>query len=257
MSLLFRWLGVAGVELVAGEHVLVIDPFFTRPSLKGFIFPVLSDAALVAEKLPACDALLVTHPHWDHLLDVAEVVRQTKACVFGSSNTCQLLRLQGVPDSRISEVRPGDRLTQGPFEVEVVNGQHSWIPLQRFFNGNLTPGLHTPLRLQDYRMDICLGFCISVMDKRILICAAQPQPAEVLFVVAQETQQYYLQLFKDIQPSTVIPIHWDNFLRPLSKPLQRFSRPGRMPLWQLTMLVRKASPSATVIIPEIFKQYEL
>ena len=31
MSLKFRWLGVAGIELKAGEQVLVIDPFITRP----------------------------------------------------------------------------------------------------------------------------------------------------------------------------------------------------------------------------------
>jgi L-ascorbate metabolism protein UlaG (beta-lactamase superfamily) len=32
MSLTFRWLGVAGIELKTGEQILAIDPFLTRPS---------------------------------------------------------------------------------------------------------------------------------------------------------------------------------------------------------------------------------
>jgi L-ascorbate metabolism protein UlaG (beta-lactamase superfamily) len=257
MSLRFRWLGVAGIELKAGDQVLAIDPFFTRPSLLGLIRPVTSDAKLVSEKLPSCNVVLVTHSHWDHLLDVAEVVRHTHAMILGSVNTCQLLRLLGVPEQLVKEVHAGDKLSLGAFKVEVIPGQHSSFPLGWVFNGSLKPGLQPPLRLQDYRMDVCLGYCITVMDVRVLICAAQPQPAEVLFIVAQETRPYYLSLFKGVQPNTVFPIHWDDFTRPLSKPLRRFNRPGRMKLWQVTMLTRQVLPRAKVIIPRIFKEYPL
>jgi len=257
MSLRFRWLGVAGVELQADDQVLAIDPFFTRPSLKGLVQPVRTNANLVAEKMPSCDYILVTHSHWDHLLDVPELMRQTSSQAFGSANTCQLLRLQGVPESSINEVQVGARLSLGVFNVEVIAGQHSRIPFGWIFNGSLKPRLHPPLRLQDYRMDMCLGYCISVMGMRVLVCAAQPQPAEVLFVVAQETPPYYMRLFRDVQPRTIVPIHWDNFLRPLSKPLHRFTRPGRMSLGRLTRLAYAILPEANVIIPEIFKQYPL
>ncbi|HEX9089922.1 MAG TPA: MBL fold metallo-hydrolase [Anaerolineales bacterium] len=257
MNLSFRWLGVAGLELRANDQVLAIDPFFTRPSLKGLVRPVRMNANLVAEKMPSCDYVLVTHSHWDHLFDVPGLMRQTNAKACGSANTCQLLRLHGVEESRILEVKVGERISLGVFNVDVIAGQHSRIPFGWIFNGGLNPNLRPPLRLQDYRMDECLGYCITVMGMRVLVCAAHPQPAETLFVVAQESHQYYMHLFREVQPHTVVLTHWDNFLRPLSKPLHRFTRPGRMPLWRLTRLAQNILPKATVIIPEIFKHYPL
>lgn len=257
MSLNFRWLGVAGVELKAGNQILAIDPFFTRPSLRGFFRPVNPDPVLIAKKLPVCNYVLVTHSHWDHLMDVPEVVRHTDAIAFGSPNTCQLMRIQGVPETHVKEVNTGDRISLGAFKVEVVPGRHSWIPFARVFNGSLKADLKPPLRLQDYRMDICLGYCINVMGMRLLICAANPQGAQALFIVAQEPKRYYLELFRGVQPHTVVFIHWDNFLQPLGKSQTRFTRPGRMALWHLAMLARNELPHARVIIPEIFRSYQL
>jgi L-ascorbate metabolism protein UlaG (beta-lactamase superfamily) len=257
VSLTFRWLGVAGVELEAGGQVLALDPFFTRPSVVEMLRPVRPDPSLAAEKLPECNIVLVTHSHYDHLLDVPEVLRATGAVAYSSLNTCQLLRLLGVPAPQVHEIRVGDKISLGAFKVEVIAGQHSLIPFGSIFNGRLRPGLHPPLHVQDYRMDVCLGYCITVMGSRLLVCAAEPQPAEILFAVAQESKGYYLRLFKGVQPHTFIPIHWDNFTRPLGKPLRRFTRPGRLPLWQLTRLARQTLPQVNVIIPEIFREYSV
>ncbi len=257
MSLTFRWLGVAGVELKAGDQVLVLDPFFTRPSLVQLLQPIHPDPSLAADKLPACNFVLVTHSHYDHLMDVPDVLRHTGAVAYGSANTCQLLRLLGVPEAQLNEVRVGDMLSLGAYRVQVIHGQHSLIPFRWIFNGSLRPGLEPPLRVQDYRMDICLGYSISVMGSSLLVCAAEPQPVDILFAIAQESRKYYLKLFKEVQPHTFIPIHWDNFTRPLSSPLRRFSRPGRLHLWQITRLARQVLPNLKVIIPEIFKEYSL
>jgi hypothetical protein len=95
------------------------------------------------------------------------------------------------------------------------------------------------------------------MAERVLVCAANPQPAGVVFAVAQETQGYYLSLLKEAQPHTLVPIHWDNFLRPLDKPLQQFTRPGRMPPWKIAMLARATIPGIRIVIPEMFREYRL
>ena len=100
--------------------------------------------------------------HYDHLLDVPEVLRHSGAAAYGSPNTCQLLRLLGYPASQVHEISVGDKLSLGAFKVEVIPGQHSPIPFGWIFNGSLRPGLQPPLRVQDYRMDVCLGYCITV-----------------------------------------------------------------------------------------------
>ena len=257
MSLTFRWLGVAGVELKAGDQVLSIDPFFTRPSLKGFLKPVIPNVRLIAEKLPVCHSLLVTHSHWDHLMDVPGALRQTGALAHGSANTCQLLHLLGVPDLQVKEIQVGDKLSLGAFKVDVIEGQHSWIPFSRWLNGRLPPGLQPPLRFQDYRMDVCLGYHIQICGTRVLVCAAKSQPADVLFVVAQELKEYYQSIFQGVHPHTIVPIYWDNFLRSLNKPIRRFTRPGRMNLPNIARLAERTLPQVKMIIPEMFREYTL
>lgn len=257
MSLTFRWLGVAGVALESSGQILAIDPFFTRPTLLQMLRPLVSNSTLAAEKLPECQYVLVTHSHYDHLLDVAGIVRHSGAAAFGSPNTCQLLRLLGISSSQVHEVSVGDHLALGGFEVEVIRGQHSSIPFGQIFNGKLQPGLQPPLRVWDYRMDVCLGYFITVQDVRLLVCAVNPQPADVLFVVAQEPKEYYLRLFQGTQPSTFVPIHWDNFTRPLDEPLRRFTRPGRLSLEQLVNLAQQSVPRVKVVVPELFREYPL
>jgi L-ascorbate metabolism protein UlaG (beta-lactamase superfamily) len=257
MNLTFRWLGVAGLELKAGGQVLAIDPFFTRPSLFSMLRPVSPDDSLVTEKLPKCDYVLVTHAHYDHLMDVPLVLQQTGAVAYGSVNTCRLLRLLGIPGTQVHEIHIFDKLSLGAFKVEVIAGQHSQIPLGSMFNGQLKAGLHPPLHVQDYRMDVCLGYAIKVLGETLLVCAREPQPAGVLFAVAQEPTGYYLRLFKGVNPHTFIPIHWDNFTRPLTRPLRRLARPGRLQLWQLTRLARQSLPHVKVLIPQIFQEYTL
>jgi hypothetical protein len=257
MSLTFRWLGAAGLELKDGEQVLALDPFFTRPSIGRMLHPLVSNTRLVREKLPDCHFVLVTHAHYDHLMDVPIVLQYSGAVAYGSANTCQLLRFMGTPVPQVHEVHPGDQFSLGDFSVQVIPGQHSRIPLGRLFNGQLSSHLKPPLHVQDYRMDVCLGYCITVREKRLLVCAAEPQPAEVLFAVAQESRQYYQKLLQGTRPQLFVPIHWDNFTRPLNRPLSRFTRPGRMTLRQITCWAQKTLPEVKVIIPEVFRKYPL
>jgi hypothetical protein len=95
------------------------------------------------------------------------------------------------------------------------------------------------------------------MGTRLLVCAARPQPADVLFTVAQEPRVFYLELFKGVHPHTFVLIHWDNFTRSLNKPLRKFTRPGRMQIWQITRLARQTLSRVKVIIPEIFRKYAI
>jgi hypothetical protein len=113
------------------------------------------------------------------------------------------------------------------------------------------------LHFWDYRMDVCLGYRITVMGTRLLVCASQPLPADILFAVSQETTSYYRQLFEGVRPRVFVPIHWDDFTRPLSRPLRRLTRPGRPKLWQVTRLARRLLPGVQVIIPELFREYTL
>jgi L-ascorbate metabolism protein UlaG (beta-lactamase superfamily) len=257
LSLTYRWLGTAGLVLQVGNQRLAVDPFFSRPSPLQLLQPLKSNPNLVKQYLPECDFVLVTHSHYDHLMDVPALIQQTDAKVNGSENTSLLLNAVGVPPARVHQVEVGDRLSLGEFEVEVIQGQHSPIPLGWLFNGRLEANLNPPRFAWDYKMDVCLGYRITVHGTRFLVCAAEPQPADVLFLVAQEPLEYYTRLLSGVQPKRVVPIHWDDFTRPLNRPQRRFTRPGRISVDRLSALVHQIMPVCQVSLPSLFIDYPL
>jgi glyoxylase-like metal-dependent hydrolase (beta-lactamase superfamily II) len=118
----FRWLGAAGIELVFPDQVIVIDPYFSRiPTWKLWLGRVTPDRALIADKLRRCDLLLVTHAHFDHIMDVPQIVHNTGAMVAGSANSCSLLEAFGHSRRPDFYRRGSDRRAQGQ------TSQDPWI----------------------------------------------------------------------------------------------------------------------------------
>ena len=265
-----RWLGVAGIELRLNEHILVIDPFVTRPPFRRMLWGrIRSDSGLVATTVPYGDFVLVSHTHWDHVMDVPAVIEQTSATAYGSPNTCQLLTILGVPEEHLHEIKVGDQLTLGMFQVAILQAEHRLVLGRPFATGSLAPNLHPPLRMRDYRMDTCFSFLIEVDGLRFLDWSSEQAHlaplADVLFVKPLRKPAYYQALLGVVQPRIVIPIHWDDFMRPLSRPLRpmlksprlAFQPLARVDLTAFSQLIKRIAPKMQVFFPEIFHLYEL
>jgi L-ascorbate metabolism protein UlaG (beta-lactamase superfamily) len=267
-DLKFRWLGVAGVELDIGDQVLAIDPFVTRPRLRclcgGRVVP---NADVIADRLPRCDHVLVTHAHWDHIMDVPELACQTGSTVLGSTNTCRLMAVCGVPEAQIRRVQAGDSLGLGRFQIDVLPGEHMWLP--GFGSGLVAPALHPPLRLRDYRMDECFSFLIAARGWRVLVwhsIRAEKAPrADILFVGPTDLSASGEALLAAVQPQLIVPVHWDDPFRPLARPvrpffeLRRWALPPvrRIDLNRFAERVRAVVPEAHTFVPEVFRTYAL
>ena len=267
-SISFRWLGVAGLEFSANNHVILIDPYFTRFTLwKTFFGRVQPNSELVAEKIKHCEFVLITHAHFDHIMDVPEVVRNTGATVLGSPNACRLLNVCGVPQDRIREIKASDKLNLAGFGVEVFSAQH--VKLPGYLPGKLPAVLKPPLHARDYRMDEDFSFLVSVGGQRLLTDPGEsPEsgvPADVLFLFPHRDEAYCRSVLSRVQPKVVFLTHWDDFFRPLSKPLrthiQRPTLTSPLPrpinLTKFSEMVKRAFPQTEVIVPEIFRTYEL
>ncbi len=266
----FRWLGVAGIELTVEGEILAIDPFFSRiPWWRVWIDPIHGDRALVAEHLPHCDVVLVTHSHYDHVLDVPDVVRNSGALVLGSRNTCRVLEGAEIPSLRYQEVHVGDDMGLGRFAVTVLPGSHITVAGRPLLTGDLPNWPVSAFGAQDYRMDACYSYLITAGGLRMLDWASTSvegaERADVLWVGAPAPEAHYRELAQVVQPKVIIPIHWDDFFRPLSRPLRPFFRPpqprwpplGRLDIAELQRMLERAAPGARVLVPEIFAEYDL
>ena len=262
----FRWLGVAGVEIKSGGQVLAIDPFFTRPPLRKLLTGqrVLSNHKLVTEKLAACNFILVTHSHWDHLMDVAEVVNNTGAVACGSANTCKILAAAGIPSGNMRLIEVGSQVRLGNFDVEVLPGRHVRTPLDWLINGAVGDNLSAPLRLVDYKMDSCFSLLVRIGKTRILF-GNSPARADILFINPNDRAGFYLPFIHTVQASVVVPIHWDNFFLPLNRPIRPMLN---FPTWFYPYLkrhtlggfkrvVETGCASTRVIIPTLFEEFIL
>lgn len=253
----FRWLGVQGIELRVDDKILLIDPFLSRPPFHRLFFGrVKPDHDLLATYIQKADYILITHPHWDHIMDVPEIVRNTKASVYGSKNACALLEICGISQQSIHRINPLETLALNPFLIFIHKVQHDQIPFSKVFNGSLNPGLKYPLRLRDYKMDICYSFQIQVGGINFQVGKEPHLPTDILFVSLQDEASIY-SLLQSNRPQLVIPVHWDNFTRRIDKPLTELHKPGGVNLKTFSRIVKTISPSTLILIPQLFETYPL
>jgi L-ascorbate metabolism protein UlaG (beta-lactamase superfamily) len=262
----FRWLGVAGLELRTRQHVLLIDPFLTRPPFRRlFAGRVDSDRALLRRHVPEAETILVTHAHWDHLSDVAAIAELTGALVVGSPNVCRIVAAQGVRPTRIRQVDVGDRLSLGAFQVEVLPGTHGRTPLDWLINGRLPRELRPPLRLRDYRMDRCFSFRIEVEGLRLLDCPGPAVAADVLAVGTDLPAAILGRLLRQVRPRLMVPVHWDNLFQPLGGGLRPMLGPPMVRLPPFRWMdphafagdVARLAPGTRVLVPTVLERYDL
>lgn len=268
MAVIMRWLGNAGFEFKLNSTYFLCDPFLTRPKTYQVYFGRVSpNEAAINQHIHHADHILITHTHFDHSMDTPEIARLTGAIVHGSSNTCALMRAAGLPDHQIHPVSTKKTFQNETVRISVQSAAHPWIP--GYTSGMLSENLDFPLRLQDYRMDDCYSYLLDDGNIKILIwsstdCKNAPQ-ADILTCRAVSSQHWYDNLLSQVNPRLVIPQHWDDFFQPLENPIQpfwdtprwKFPPLGRINLKDFEGRIKSAKADAQVLLPEIFKSYDL
>jgi L-ascorbate metabolism protein UlaG (beta-lactamase superfamily) len=251
----FSWMGVAGLLFRAGGKVLAIDPFFTRPSIFHLLFKRLDpDIQRIEAAIPRCDAILVSHAHHDHLMDVSTVIAATGAQVYAPSNACKLLSVMGVEEAKIHPIRQGDLLTLGPFQVTVAEGTHIKLPLP--ISGKLPRRINQPPRFTDYKLDVVFSYFIEVEGFSIAIAPAQPVQSDLLFPYINQPGMIE-KILNHYPPRAVVLIHWDNLFRPLKDPPQLSGWIPRMNILCFSRWLKKKYPGINLLIPEYFHTYDI
>jgi L-ascorbate metabolism protein UlaG (beta-lactamase superfamily) len=258
----WRWFGLACPEMELGEQTLVIDPCFSRfppwPMLLGRLRP--------SQRTPFsydnCRGILVTHSHWDHLLDAPGLALASGATIYGSANTGTLMGNSGVPVAQRQGVQAGEKFQSGDFRVEVLQAEHEKVPL--YGVGLVPPGLRPPFEARDYRLDNYFCYIIAAGSIKFMtdpgVNPHMLPEADVLFTQPHRSERYYRRVLDMVKPRLVVPIHWDSLFRYSPRPPLNYWRPrmGWPPLKRVNLtvfasMIKRLSPGAEVIIPEIAK----
>jgi len=240
------YLGTNGYQFEFKGHALLVDPYFSRVDLLSVALGsrIQPNAARINDGLRhlasgncRTDAILVTHGHFDHLLDVPAVMAKTRARLIASASSVDLVRR--LPDAGASSgdaVKPGDVRRIGPWKIRVLAATHDRlfgkVPFDRPPSQALAKA-GPPQRAADWICGEPLAFLIEVNGQRIYIDSggtpAQLPPNEsgsrrmdlaILGMALPDSRARLAAALARLQPRYVLPSHQDDFFRPLSAGFQ-------------------------------------
>ena len=241
------WMGVSTLLLDDGSSALMTDGYFSRPGLVRVAAGKVSssaarvDGCLARAKVSRLEAVVPVHTHFDHVLDSALVADRTGALLVGGESAANVGRGYGLPENRLVVAVSGEPIELGAYEITLVESHH--CPPDRFpgvINEPLTP----PVKVSAYRCGEAWSTLIQhrPSGRRLLIQgssgyvkgALDDYRAEVAYLgVGQLGLQprsylvdYWTETVRAVGARRVILIHWDDFFRPLSKPLRALPYAG-------------------------------
>lgn len=238
-SVTATWLGVATLLFDDGETQILIDGFFSRPTLADMLLrrDVVNDAATINYalhefRMRRLAAIIPVHSHFDHAMDVGAVAKRTSASILGSESTANIARGAGVPDDQIVVSSETDVYEFGEFKVRLLPSRHAPIgwrgnpPLP----GTIDEPLELPKPTTAFREGGSYTIVIEHPQGTTLVqgsagfvenpAANIPADVAILSIGGLTTldkdyaERYWQKFVTSTGASSVYPIHFDDFTKP-------------------------------------------
>ena len=225
-----------------GKDQIFFDAHMTRPSLLKYIFgseptdTKTVDAMLKAHHVDRLRAIFVSHSHHDHVMDAPYIAKKTGAMIYGTSSALNVARGGDVPEEQLKAFAANETCEVGGFRIKVIPSIHSKPTI---LNNDLGQTIDAPLRqpakLRAYKEGGSFDFYVEAQGKRFMIRPSfnyikgqmDGYHADVLFLGVAGLQKasqkmektFFAETVEKVKPKLVIPLHWDNFFSPLTKPV--------------------------------------
>lgn len=236
------WLGVTTLLFDDDETQILIDGFFSRPSIFDVILrrPIMSDAATINYALDEfrvrrLAAVIPLHSHYDHAMDIGAIANRSSASVVGTESTANIARGAGVPDEQIILVTNGDTLQFGKFTVTFITSKHvpNGVGNDHLIAGFMSEPLKQPADITAWREGGSWSVLISHPLGTTLVhgsagfidgALAETRADIVMMSIAGLTSQgrkytsdYWHQVVENTGARRVYVIHHDDFTQPFGQ----------------------------------------
>lgn len=239
------YLGTTMLLLDDGVDQVLLDAHVSRPGMVKAVLGVIdSDPAIVERVARRCGmdrvrAIVASHSHHDHVLDMPAFAQLTDADVYGSLSTLNVARGNGVPEERLRDFADSPRFAVGAFDVRVIPSIHS-KPMR--LNDNLGEAIEEPLalpaKLAAFKEGGSFDFLITHPQVTMLIRPSfnylpgqlDGMRADVLLQGVTNIHRanpamreaFFRETLDKVGAQTFVPLHWDNFFTPLEGPLRNW-----------------------------------
>ena len=242
------YLGTNTLVLKKDGVNLMVDPHFSRPGLFQLLWGLRPDPLRVTRGLRQAGvtdlaAVLLTHTHYDHALDLPAVIREVGGTVYGSESARQILLGSGLPGEFFHPVEPGEEYRIGAFSVSFHLARHiDFPPPLRWVlpeSGQVDQPLRPPAPFWAYS---CGAVHAIQVDQVLIFGSAGFEPGAyegldvedvILGIGGLETRpaSYLRQLYAETvlvtRADRVWLSHWDNFFTPLKRGLSHLAFSNR------------------------------
>jgi len=238
-SVTVTWLGVTTLLFDDGETQILIDGFFSRPSLADILLgrPVENDAAGIDRALNEfrvrrLAAIIPLHSHFDHAMDVGAIANRSSASILGSESTAQVARGAGVPEDQITIIAGKQTFQFGNFTVTLLPSIHApigWrgsVPL----DGKIEDVVLMPQPIDTWREGGSFSVVVAHPQGTILVHgsagfsddAFQNVTADVVLLGVARlrslgkdyAERYWQSLVTATGCHSVYPIHFEDYTQP-------------------------------------------
>lgn len=233
------WLGVSTLLFDDGDTQLLVDGFFSRPSVADILFSanVQSSAAEVNRILDEYGmrrlaAIIPVHSHFDHAMDIGAIANRSSASIIGSESTANIARGAGVPEDQVVIAEPGRTYDFGQFSVRLIRSNHA--PLgwggSTPFAGSIDEPLIPPAPVSAWREGQSYSIVIDHPQGTTLVQgSAGFKPGSLDDVVVdvvmfstfglqnfgrEYTEKYWLSLVTSTGAKRVLPLHFEDYTQP-------------------------------------------
>jgi L-ascorbate metabolism protein UlaG (beta-lactamase superfamily) len=245
------WYGTANLKVQNRDTSIHFDPYISGGA----------DANKCSEwSCNLAEEIFITHGHFDHLMDVPELIRGRDIIVNCSDTAaCSLLR-DSVEFSKIKVIHAGDRIRTGSMEVRVLRCRHSRAGVKLFLKTFLSARVvfqpHEIVRLlkqhRSYPCGEVYAYHIISEGRDILHIGSMdiddntsyPSNVDLLMLPFQgcsDLEKQALRIINRISPKAVLLHHFDDSFPPVSRDIDTGS---------FVRFMKKEYPRIPVIVPE-------